>query len=226
MNNSEEANKYYKLINEYIDDYLENWKISPKNLKKYLNTNRISNFLEKRGLKEIKNINKVISDIIQDRISIENDKVVKFESFRINENSEFQSKNISQCLYNGIEKANIEHEKIIADHYNISLSQINIIDTNTHKFNVEDENFIIYKEDELEIIKENLKEWAINKSLNDSIKIHLGNKEIDIPISAIVDQDKLKESIEKEIKDIKWIISNILKCKNFTQDSKYFIGII
>jgi len=58
MKNSEEVNKYYKLINEYIDIYLDNWKISPKKLKRYLSSERISNFLEKKGLKEIKNIEK------------------------------------------------------------------------------------------------------------------------------------------------------------------------
>jgi hypothetical protein len=229
MNNSEDANRYYQLINKYIDDYLDNWKISPKNLKKYLSTDRISKFLERKGLKEIKNIGRVIDDIIQDRISLENEMVVKFESFMIFEGSEIStiSEDISQCLYRGIEKSNIDHEKIIADHYDISLSQIDIIDTNIHKFRVEgDEQFIIYKEDELEIIKENLTEWASNRILHKTIKINLGNKEIDIPISKISDQENLKKIIESEVQDVRWIISSILKCKSFDKNSKYFIGIL
>ncbi len=226
MNNSEEANKYYKLINEYIDDYLENWKISPKNLKKYLNSNRISNFLEKKGLKEIKNINKVIDDIIQDRISIENDQVMKFESFEIFENSEFSNSNISQCLHRGINKANIDHEKIIADHYDVSLSQIDIVDSNLHKFKIENEEFFIYKEDEIEIIKENLKEWINKKIMNEKVSISVENKEIKLQLSSIIDEDKLKTLISNEIKNVKWIISSILKCQKFDQNAKYFIGSI
>ena len=45
VNNRESANKYYTLINELIDNYVEKWKIKPSNLKKYLKpgTDRFKN---------------------------------------------------------------------------------------------------------------------------------------------------------------------------------------
>ena len=166
MKNSEEINKYYKLINEYIDIYLDNWKISPKKLKRYLSSERISNFLEKKGLKEIKNIERIIEDVIQDRISIETDSVMTFESF---ESFELNEKNsdLSQCLHIGINKSNINHEKILADHFDISLSQIDSINSDLHQFKINDDKFIIYDEKEIEIIKSNIKDWMIEKILLD-----------------------------------------------------------
>lgn len=225
MRNSEDVNKYYKLINEYIDDYLGNWKVNPKNLKKYLNTNRIANFLEKKGLNGIKNINRVIDDIIQDRIYFEDEKVMKFENY-IFESIENESIDINQCLHRGINKSNIEHEKIIADHYDVSLSEIDILDSNTHKFKIENDEFIIYKEDEIEIIKENLKEWAIKNILEREIVVDIGGKEIKLLMSKLVDNKLVEEAISNEIKEVKWIIGKILKCKEVNNTGKYFLGIL
>ncbi len=225
MRNSEDVNKYYKLINEYIDDYLGNWKVNPKNLKKYLNTNRIANFLEKKGLNGIKNINRVIDDIIQDRIYFEDEKVMKFENY-IFESIENESIDINQCLHRGINKSNIEHEKIIADHYDVSLSEIDILDSNTHKFKIENDEFIIYKEDEIEIIKENLKEWAIKNILEREIVVDIGGKEIKLLMSKLVDNKLVEETISNEIKEVKWIIGKILKCKEVNNTGKYFLGIL
>ena len=225
MRNSEDVNKYYKLINEYIDDYLGNWKVNPKNLKKYLNTNRIANFLEKKGLNGIKNINRVIDDIIQDRIYFEDEKVMKFENY-IFESIENESIDINQCLHRGINKSNIEHEKIIADHYDVSLSEIDILDSNTHKFKIENDEFIIYKEDEIEIIKENLKEWAIKNILEREIVEDIGGKEIKLLMSKLVDNKLVEEAISNEIKEVKWIIGKILKCKEVNNTGKYFLGIL
>ncbi len=226
MINSEEANKYYNLINKYIDDYLDNWKIAPKNLKKYLNTNRISNFLEKKGLKGINNLNRVITDVIDDRIAIENDKVLKFESFKFFESSEYKISEISQCLYKGINKSNIEHEKIIADQFDVSLSQIDIVDSDLHKFKIENEEYFIYNQEEVEIIKENLKEWALEKTLNEYVEIDMMSKKLKLQIKDIIDRDKLEESISLELNDVKWIIGSILKCKTIWKDEKYFLGIL
>ena len=120
IKNSEDANKYYRVVNEYIDDYLDNWKINPVNLKKYLNKERLSRFIERKGLKEISNIDIIINDVIDDRISIEKDKVMKFESYLISESSEFKIEEISKCVQVGIGKSNISHEKKLADFFDVS----------------------------------------------------------------------------------------------------------
>ena len=36
INNREDANRYYQIVNELVDDYLDKWKIRPSNLKRYL----------------------------------------------------------------------------------------------------------------------------------------------------------------------------------------------
>ena len=222
MKNSEEINKYYKLINEYIDIYLDNWKISPKKLKRYLSSERISNFLEKKGLKEIKNIERIIEDVIQDRISIETDSVMTFESF---ESFELNEKNsdLSQCLHIGINKSNINHEKILADHFDISLSQIDSINSDLHQFKINDDKFIIYDEKEIEIIKSNIKDWMIEKILLDKISIKIGNKDLNLEISNVIDKEKLENYLSQEIKEIKSIISSILGCE-LIKSEKYFLG--
>ena len=58
INNSEDLNKYYNIVNQYVDEYIDKWKIKPTNLKNYLlgNKSRLVNFLEKKGLKDINRI--------------------------------------------------------------------------------------------------------------------------------------------------------------------------
>ena len=36
INNSEDLNKYYNIVNQYVDEYIDKWKIKPTNLKNYL----------------------------------------------------------------------------------------------------------------------------------------------------------------------------------------------
>ena len=39
INNREDANKYYQIMNELVDEYIDKWKIRPAKLKKYLSHN-------------------------------------------------------------------------------------------------------------------------------------------------------------------------------------------
>jgi hypothetical protein len=84
IQNTEDANKYYQLVNQYIDEYVDKWKIKPTNLKNYLlgNKSRLVNFLERKGLKDIGNIDRVVLDIVEDRVAIQNDGVMTFENFK------------------------------------------------------------------------------------------------------------------------------------------------
>jgi hypothetical protein len=36
INSKEDANKYYQVVNNLVDDYIDKWKIKPSNLKKIL----------------------------------------------------------------------------------------------------------------------------------------------------------------------------------------------
>lgn len=215
IRNSEEANKYYQLVNKYIDEYTETHKIGPKNLSKYFNkkNDKLIKFIERNGLKDIKNIQRVIDDVIEDRISIENDTVRKFESFRIFESDEFKFLNLRQCLYKGIEKCDIEHEKIIADYFDTSLGHIDVVDSNKHIFNIEDVTCVIYNSEEINIITQNMKEFFFNEVFNKEIKIESFNIGLNFNIKNFIDEDKFYNyintilTIEKVTEYIKVILS-------------------
>lgn len=220
IKNTEDANKYYAIINEYIDGYLDKWKIDAKKLKKYLlNNNKLIHFLEKKGLNNISNIKLVINDVIDDRISIEKDKVMTLESFKINESYIFSS--IAECIYFGIDKSSIQHEKILADQFDVSLGHINIINSEKHIFSVEENQYIIFLKEEIEIIKENLKEFFLNKL---KTKKFIMDDSLDIKIKIIdfIDEDKFKNTFLANT-EIKEIISKILKLET-VDNTDCFIG--
>ena len=64
INNREDANNYYKLINGLVDDYIDNHKIRPSKLSSYLKPGgqRFNKFLERNKLKDV-NYNKESQDI-------------------------------------------------------------------------------------------------------------------------------------------------------------------
>lgn len=81
---SEELTKYYNQINNIIDEYIEEWKIRPTRLKKYLkpNTKRFKSFLKQNNLEDIQNIDKIINDVLEDRVGLEKDRLLSFENFK------------------------------------------------------------------------------------------------------------------------------------------------
>ena len=49
ITNSEEANKYYQLVNQFIDEYTDTHKIKPSRLGNYLKNNqKLVRFMERR----------------------------------------------------------------------------------------------------------------------------------------------------------------------------------
>jgi hypothetical protein len=57
---------------------------------------------------------------------MENDGVITFESFKMFESDEFKIQSLKQCLYKGIEKADIKMEKELADYFDVNLGDIDI----------------------------------------------------------------------------------------------------
>ena len=235
IQNTEDANKYYQLVNQYIDEYVVNWPIRPDNLKNYLlgNKSRLISFLERKGLKNISNINRVVLDIVEDRVAMHNDSVMTFENFKFFESDEFKIIDMKQCLYKGIDKTNIRHEKILADYYDVSLSQIDVVSPDKHIFKIDDLNIVIYDEDELNIIKENIKDYVLNQTFNKSVKLDLGNSDLDLNVNIkdFMDEDKFKNKIDEILspENVKSIISSILDCEKAlltNDDGNNFIAVL
>lgn len=230
IRNTEDANKYYQLVNQYIDEYVDKWKIKPTNLKNYLlgNKSKIVGFIERKGLKDIGNINQVLLDVVDDRISMYKDNVIKFESFKILESDEFKILEMEQCLYKGLGKASIDHEKFLADYFDVSLSQIDIVSPDRHVFNIEDREVIIYLEEDLKIINENVKEYLVNKILNKPINIEDSIKiDLSISIKDLITSDILKEKIDSifDLEKVFSIIEQLLGISKDNKENDTFVGI-
>ena len=163
INNREDANKYYQQLNELIDDYMDKWKIRPSNLKRYLQpgSERFTKFLNRNNLKEVNGIDRVLSDVIEDRVNMESDGILKFENFKFFESNEYKISNLKETLYKGIEKVDLNMEKALADVFDTNLGSIDVIDSSKHLFKIndwngKDANVLIYSKEDLELIKNNI----------------------------------------------------------------------
>lgn len=221
INSREDANKYYQVVNKLVDEYMDKWKIRPKNLKRYLKTgsDKFEKFIERNGLKDINGIKQVINDVIDDRVNMETDGVLTFESFKVFESDDFKVTSLLQCLYKGIGKTDIKTEKFLADHFDANLSQIDIVDSDKHLFKVtnwenDDLLVIVYNKDEMDIIKGNIKEYLTNELLKEKVDL-IGIK---IPLEDIVDKSKAENYIESFLTPgkISDLINNSLE-NNFTK---------
>ena len=225
----EDANKYYQIVNELVDEYMSKGKIRPSNLKRYLQpgSERFKKFLTRNKLNEITGIERVLSDVIEDRANMESDGVLTFESFKFFESDEFKIASMKQCLYKGIEKADLNMEKVLADVFDTNLGSIDIVDSGKHIFKVndwkgKDINVIIYSKEDLELIKNNLIDCLFDELK--SKKVLLGGL-IEISLSDITsDVGYIRFSIGKELK-LNEVISHLLEMKAYKSFNGYQIWI-
>jgi hypothetical protein len=199
INNREDANKYYQIVNELVDDYIDKWKIRPSNLKRYLTpgSERFNKFLLRNNLSEVKGADRVLADVISDRASMEEDGVITFESFLYFESNEFKVESLKQCLYKGIEKADIKMEKVLADHFDTNLGSIDIIDADKHIFKLEDWEgddwkVIIYSNEEMELIKSNMIDYLYDEISKKEVEL-VNN--ISISLSKLVNKDNFNDKM-------------------------------
>jgi hypothetical protein len=205
ISSREDANKYYQQVNKLVDEYIDKWKIKPTNLKKYLKagSDKFEKFIERNGLKDVNGIKQVINDVIEDRVHMETDGVLTFESFKVFESDEFKITSLIQCLYKGIGKTDIKTEKFLADHFDANLSQIDIIDSDKHMFKIknwenEDILAIVYNKDEFDIIKENIKEYLLDELLKKDVDFIVG---VSVKLEDLIDKEKFETEIESKLTD-------------------------
>lgn len=221
ISSREDANKYYQVVNKLVDDYMDKWKIRPTNLKRYLKagSDKFEKFIERNGLKDINGIKQVINDVIDDRVHMETDGVLTFESFKVFESNDFKITSLLQCLYKGVGKTDIKAEKFLADHFDTNLSQIDIVDSDKHLFKVtnwenDDLLAIVYNKDEMDIIKSNIVEYLTDELLKEEVDL-LG---LTIKLESLVDKSKAESYIESKLDNerITDLVNNSLE-NNFTK---------
>lgn len=216
INNREDANKYYQLINDLVDEYTEKHKIRPSNLRRYLQpgSERFNKFLERNKLKDVQGTSIILKDIIEDRANMEKDGVITFESFKIFESDEFKIHSMKQCLYKGVEKATQKMEKVLADYFDTNLGDIDIVDSDKHIFKINDwknsdVNVVIYSKEEMDVILTNIIEHLYEEISKKKVEL---TKHISIELSDLIKEDIFTNKIEQLLTDslAKDIISDCL----------------
>jgi hypothetical protein len=237
INNREDVNRYYHLINELVDDYIDKWKIKPSSLSRYLKPGgqRFNKFLMRNNLSELKGVDRILKDVIEDRVSMESDGVYKFESFNLLESNEFKIVSMKACLYKGIEKSTMSMEKAIADHFDTNLGSISVKDSDKHLFKIDDWqgddlDVVIYNEENLEIIKGNFVDHIYDELSSKKLQI---TDSIEIELSKIIDYNSLLDKMDSKF-DNDFTIKIITEClgdgfkfksKTSHNNDKFFIWI-
>ena len=232
INNREDVNKYYQIINGLLDEYTEQHKIRPSNLKRYLQpgSERFSRFLEKNKMKDIKRADVILKDILDDREAMEKDGVITFESFKIFESSEFKIHSMKECLYKGIEKSTQKMEKVLADYFDTNLGHIDSVDSDKHIFKIsdwekQDCNVIIYSKEEVDVIKYNMFDHLYDEISKSKFEIVT---DISIELSRLIDKDIFESKLSNIFTEEKLIktITDCLGDYKFEKESNdYFIWI-
>jgi hypothetical protein len=219
INSREDANRYYQIINELVDDYIDKWKIRPSNLKRYLKpgSERFNKFLERNKLNDVKGADRVLRDIIEDRDSMESDGVITFESFKLFESNEFKFESLKQCLYKGIEKADLNMEKVLADYFDTSLGQIDVVDASKHMFKLsnwksDEDEVIIYSKEEIEIIKNNMIDYLFTELTKKKVEIVEG---IEIDLSDLLKANMFDEQMSQIFERNNFLIDTISKVLSY-----------
>jgi len=212
----EDANKYYQIVNELVDEYMSKGKIRPSNLKRYLQpgSERFKKFLIRNKLNEITGIDRVLSDVIEDRANMESDGVLTFENFKFFESDEFKIASMKQCLYKGIEKADLSMEKVLADVFDTNLGSIDIVDSEKHCFKIEEEEVFIYSKEDIDIIGLNIIDHLYDELCKKEVVLA---DDISINLSDLVG----KEAFEKKMHEF-FTEEFLLKLIGKLLDSEYY----
>jgi hypothetical protein len=171
----------------------------------------------------------VLNDVIEDRVAISLDVVMTFENFNYQDSDEFKVLDIKQCLWKGINKADMEHEKVLADVFDVSLSQIDCVDSGKHFFNIDGGDMcVVYSEGEIQIIRENLKEYMFNKV--SGYNVNVPYVDIDLNLGNFVDADKFNSYIDNvvSLENTKSVVCKMLDCEehySLVNNKNYFVGI-
>lgn len=184
----EDIGQYYETINLLIDKYISTHKIKPSKLGTYLKPGsaKLESFIKNNGLSDVNGIKRIIRDVIDDRNHMEKDGILTFESF------------LNEDLFTTYEPT-VEHEKILADYYNVGLGHVTLTDE-THTYDIQDfgKKFkcIIYSKKELFKIYKNLENEAYENFSH--IEITLKHN-VSLKGSEVVSEEKFRETYKRKM---------------------------
>jgi len=218
-------NEYYQKINELIDDYFS-WNVKPSALKKYFKPGGlgIKKFIERNSLSNVLNINKIITDVIDDRYSMEKDGVLTFESFDHEDilSADDKGTGLDFILYNNVEPSSLKEEKIIADYYRTSLGHISEVNNKLHEYTVDgangDYNVILFSEDDFDSISNNLSEYLMNYLSKK--EVFVGPLNVKVPLDNLINTDSINTMVKSK-SYITNIISEILGTHEYKYQKKF-----
>lgn len=197
---SDNIDEYYEIVNNKIDKYFDH-NIDPKSLKRYLKrgSNAMGKFIEQSELTDVKNIEKVIEDVIEDRIAKEELEIMTFENFSTD------NFNIKFSL-----SENEQH--IIADIYKVSLGHL-VVDNNHVKLTgvKSERELYVFTREHLDNIFKQVCDKAYTQLTNDFINFDLLN--LDIKLNGKIDKELFKSKTFDDINTNLIIIRKILSIK-------------
>ena len=225
IENKEHANFYYKKMNELLSDYLDKWNIDPINLRKYFKkgSTKYKNFLERNGLSNIKGIERVFDDILDDMASFKKEYIATFESYSV-VSGEFT--NLRSALYFNLKEADIEMEKFLADYFDTNLSFVTGLSLTKHLYLVEDWNkdmhIYIYDQEDIDIIKNNFMNYFYQYSSKKDLDLFFN---LSVNMKNLISFSDFSEKIKDSLTDDKIveIISSLTDSKFVEKSEKYFI---
>jgi hypothetical protein len=201
IQNKQEANKYYDIVNKAIDEYIEENNIRPSRLRKYMSAPKKESLLKRKGLSDVEGIDRVLDDVLDDRFAMESDKVIKFESFRINESKESG------------------HERAAAEFFRASLDQVVKSADGGHNYEVEDigehKGISVYSSEDVKEFRTKLITTLKKLANEEEIDIHradlgLASKrhirtKIKVSLGQVLNQEKLNQVLEESLSEKKTI---------------------
>lgn len=163
ISNRDSANQYYQLINKEVDDFSHKTKARSSEIHRYLSKNG-KKFLKRLDLSDVVGIENVLQDVISHRKHMEDDQVITFESFaELNESIDF------------VGSPSLEHEKVLSDLFNTSLGHIDLVDSQTHLYRINDfGNYIyvvIFNQFEIEKFKNSLISKLVDGVKNSTVEV-------------------------------------------------------
>lgn len=200
ITNTQEANTYYKVVNELVDKLIKNHKIRPTELRSYFSKN-LNSFLENSGLSGVEGIVKVVNDVLDHRYHAELDGVLTFENF-----------GKSGHLF----ESTLSYEKVLADYFRTSIGHVSLLDEEIHLFKVKDfgerKYCVIMNSDDLSEIENSMINSFVQDTMQRGFTISEWNESSISPIklwlSEIVSDEKLKQILKIKInKD--WVLENL-----------------